>query len=208
MTASSNTIVSEETFVEKEFIEENVESIKNKSSKKGGPYNKKERLRRRDNVFLLHFEYGYPAVKIANIMNVNRNTINNDINYLYSKLSKEWKNHDIFSWWLKQMRRLEIQRTRLREALDMEADFKKRLAIEKMIFDIDLKLLQLSIKAISTNEMILEEVITGLNDYAKKNNLDLAFWRNGDIGKLPKKDHEKVRRMIENAQSNRMGRER
>jgi len=36
--------------------------------KKGGPYSKDEREKRQNEVFRLHFEYGYSATKIADLM--------------------------------------------------------------------------------------------------------------------------------------------
>jgi len=48
-------------------------------NKKGGPYSKKDRDSRIDEVCRLHFEYGYSAKKISELMKVNRNTINSDI---------------------------------------------------------------------------------------------------------------------------------
>ena len=44
--------------------------------KKGGPYTKKEQDERRQEVFKLHFEKGYSASKIFEMLKVNRNTIN------------------------------------------------------------------------------------------------------------------------------------
>ena len=57
--------------------------------KKGGPYTKNEKMKRQNEVYRLHFELGYSAVKISDMMKINRNTINSDINYWYSSLSKE-----------------------------------------------------------------------------------------------------------------------
>jgi len=42
--------------------------------KSGGPYSKDEREKRQNEVFRLHFEFGYSAVKIADLMKINRNT--------------------------------------------------------------------------------------------------------------------------------------
>ncbi len=42
--------------------------------KKGGPYTKQEKEDRQIEVNKLHFEYGYSAVKIAEMLNVNRKT--------------------------------------------------------------------------------------------------------------------------------------
>ena len=196
----------EELDVKQEFIEENMKSFKTKSRKNGGPYNKKDRDVRRNEVFRLHFEYGYSAVKIAEMMKVNRNTINNDINYLYSQLSKEWENHDIESWWMRQMRRLEMQRTRLREELDKESEFEKRLVLEKMILDIDNKLLQSSIKTITTSDVIVDAAIVALNKYAKDHKLDLTYVRSLDINKLETRNREKIIQIIKRDRLNKLGR--
>jgi len=55
------------------------ESIK--PEKKGGPYSKKEQEERKIQVYHLHFEENKSAVEIAELLNVNRNTINDDIKY-------------------------------------------------------------------------------------------------------------------------------
>jgi len=192
--------------VPKEFVEENIESIKNTHHKKGGPYNKKDREARHKEVFRLHFEYGYSAVKIAEMMKVNRNTINNDINYLYLQLQKEWGSHDIHSWWMRQMRRLEMQRTRLREELDKDIDFEKRLVLEKMILEIDNRLLQSSIKTITTKDEIMDLAVEVLNNYAKKNKLDVTYVHSRDINKLQTRNREKIAQIIKNDRTSRYGR--
>ena len=196
----------DEIKVEKEFIEENMESYKNKSRKNGGPYNKKDRHLRRNEVFRLHFEYGYPAVKIADIMKVNRNTINNDINYLYFNLHKEWDNHGIQSWWMRQLRRLEMQRTRLREELDKEIDFEKRLVLEKMIFAIDNKLLQSSVKILTTKDEVMDIAVATLNRYAKENKIDATYVHSKDISKLQTRNRDKIAQIIKRDRGSRLGR--
>lgn len=193
--------------VEKEFIKENIESYKNKSRKSGGPYNKKDRQARRNEVFRLHFEYGYPAIKIADMMKVNRNTINNDINYLCSQLSREWDNHDISSWWMRQMRRLEMQRTRLREELDKETGFEKRLVLEKIILDIDNKLLQSSVRIITTQDEIVDNMVGALNKYAKENKLDVTYVHSRDITKLQTRNLEKIKQIIKRDKNRKVGRQ-
>ena len=57
--------------------------------KKGGRYTKKEQEERRLQVYHLHFEQEKPAVKIAELLNVNRNTINDDIRYWHQQLASE-----------------------------------------------------------------------------------------------------------------------
>ena len=57
--------------------------------KNGGPYTKKDQEKRRNQVYTLHFEKGYPAVRIADELGVNRNTISEDIKYWYSSIKEE-----------------------------------------------------------------------------------------------------------------------
>ena len=119
--------------------------------KKGGPYTKKEQDNRRQEVFRLHFEKGYSAVRISEMLNVNRNTINEDIRYWYSQLAQELKNEDLVSWLIKQFHRLESQRNRLVDELEKQDNIHNKLAIEKLLFHIDDRLAQFVSKIISNN---------------------------------------------------------
>lgn len=60
------------------------------NKKAGGSYTKDEQRKRRDEIYRLHFEYGYPAKKISEFLKVNRGTINRDKMYLYSQVNKKW----------------------------------------------------------------------------------------------------------------------
>jgi len=114
--------------------------------KKGGPYTKQEQQKRRDQVFKLHFEYGYSAVQIANLLNVNRNTINDDIKYWYSELYKSTDFKYSKDWLDKQFSRLEMQRARLRKELDEDISLKDRLQVERLITNIDLSISSFVVK--------------------------------------------------------------
>ncbi len=114
-------------------------------SKNGGPYTKEEQEIRRNKVFELYFEKGYSAVKIADIIGVNRNTANKDIQYWYSEFreSEHLSNKD---WFNKQLRRLEFQRVRLQEELEKEITLKERMQIENGISKIDITIASLVVK--------------------------------------------------------------
>ena len=122
--------------------------------KKGGPYTKPEQEKRREEVFKLHFEYGYPAVRIAKLLNVNRNTINEDIKRLCSEMYEESKATFSKDWLDKQFTRLELQRARLREELDKDISLKDRLQIEKLITNIDLSISSLIVKIESSRRFV------------------------------------------------------
>jgi len=113
-----------------------------KSIKKGGPYSKNEKDKRREEVYRLCFEYGYSARKIAEMLDANRNTINGDINYWYSQISSQVTNETIVSSGIKQIYNMELQKTRLREQLDCTKEFSQKMAIERLLLAIDSKLAQ------------------------------------------------------------------
>src|SRR3990170_941303 len=119
-----------------EFLKQNSNYAEKKPVKKGGPYSKSDKDKRMNEVYRLHFEYGYSARKIAEMMNVNRNTINGDIDYWFSIISK---NVSLFSpekMIVTGIGRLEIQLTRLREQLDKAKNNSERMSIERLIYDV------------------------------------------------------------------------
>lgn len=105
--------------------------------KNGGPYSKDEREKRQKEVSRLHFEFGYSATKIADLMKINRNTINADIKYLYSNIKEELK-QDNEDFILRQHGRLEAQRSRIIENItENKID---DIRYEKLLLDIDAKI--------------------------------------------------------------------
>ena len=107
--------------------------------KNGGPYTKQEQESRRKQVYELHFEKGFSAIKIAEMLNVNRNTINADIQDWYSKVSEEIPQHNA-SLLLKQIHRLEMQQARLLEELESSKEIKEKFSIEKLLYAINAKM--------------------------------------------------------------------
>jgi len=118
--------------------------------KKGGPYTKKEQEERKIQVYHLHFEENKSAVKISELLNVNRNTINEDIRYWHSQLANEMKAQDLTAKMTKQIQRMEIQRDRLLEDLEDVDDINEKIKLEKFIHEIDNRLVQVFMKMISS----------------------------------------------------------
>jgi len=129
------------------------------SVKKGGRYTIKEQEERRIQVYHLHFEENRTAVKIAELLGVNRNTINGDIRYWHSQLAHEFNAENITAKMRKQIQRIEMQRDRLLEYLDT-ADSDEKLKIEKFISEIDKSLMQHFSKMILSGKTTLEPTIT------------------------------------------------
>jgi len=125
---------------------ENCQSEFKSKNKKGGPYSKKDRDSRIDEVCRLHFEYGYSASKISELMDVNRNTINSDIEQLYLTLESNWEKTTSVSLLQNHIESVLAQKRRLREALDNTEKFSEKLAIEKMILQVESKINQFQLR--------------------------------------------------------------
>ena len=176
-----------------EFISESQNA---RPKKKGGPYSKQERHQRRQKVFQLHFEHGYPALKISEILKINRNTVNSDIKYWYLKLGKEWNAYSIESWFVKQMQRLETQRARLYEQLGSLSSLQDKLAVEHLIFDIDAKIAQLESKMMGSQDQLVQKSVEILNKEAKQKKLDVGFVSSGQIISVSQKTREAIESLI------------
>ena len=115
------------------------------AQKQGGPYTKNEQYERRKKVYSMYFEKGFSAIKIASELEVNRNTINQDIKFLRSDITKKDQIKPAI-WLLEQKEHLEQQKDRLIELLEITKDFEQRLRVEKIILDIESKITNLVIK--------------------------------------------------------------
>jgi len=127
--------------------------------KNGGPYTKKQQEERRLEVYYLYFEENYSAVKIAESLNVNRNTINEDIKFWNKQFARDIKTHDLVSKMKTQIQKMEIQRSRLLEDLESTETFVEKITVEKFINEIDNKLIQIYSKMITQGQNSLDFVI-------------------------------------------------
>jgi len=123
--------------------------------KKGGPYSKDERDQRQKEVFRLHFEFGYSAVKISDMMKINRNTINADIKYWYSNIKGELKQSGE-DFILRQVGRLEAHRTRIIEKINENKT--DDIRHDKMLLEIDAKINTLALRINSEQKVESESV--------------------------------------------------
>ncbi len=134
--------------------------------KKYAPYSKSDRITRRNEVFRLHIDYGYSARQISEIMKANRNTINNDIHFLYSKMELSYDNFENF--FTKKMFAVETQRIRLREMLDDAKTINEKLSIEKLIHELDYKLITMKTKNITSDLSIHREAANQVNNWLER----------------------------------------
>jgi len=164
--------------------------------KRGGPYTTQ------NEVLKLHFEYGYPATKIADLMKINRNTINDDINQGYEQLSKDWNKYDLDSWLMKQIQRFESQRSRLLQELEKQGTIKEKLQIEKLIYEIDCKIAQIILNDHKINDEVYTKSIDCVNRWAEEKKIDLKITREMDIVKTTPKKLEMITKIIRAKHSN------
>jgi hypothetical protein len=143
---------------------------------KRAPYTKIQRKERRDEVYRLHFDNGMPATRIAQLMKVDRNTINNDLKILYNKAIKNYTSDMSFDDVInKQLVRLETQRDRLGLCLCDSKDVNSKITIERLIADIDFKVIGLMERLNQNIVQHYDEVIQHVNKIAEKENLKTRF---------------------------------
>ncbi len=142
-------------------------------TKKGGPYNKTDQDSRKNEVSRLYFEYGYSARKIAEMMKVNRNTINADIKYLYSNIKEEIKENS-GDFVIRQIGRLEAQRSRITESI-RENKIDDKIKYEKLLLEMDYR---------------INNLLSKLNPESKENEQSIIGLEND------KDQEEKIRDLI------------
>jgi len=184
--------------VSNDFLEENKKNLTQFSPrpKKPGPYSTKEKESRRNEVYRLHFEYGYSARKIAELMKINRNTVNGDINYWYSKIiiNSDLLNPEVAV--IVALQRFEIQRSRLREQLDKAENFQEKLALERLMFDIDSKISYTNNKLSESTKKIWDWSMKNLNDWLKANKKTDRYLTLFDTIAVSAKAKEKLDKII------------
>jgi hypothetical protein len=180
-----------------EFIEEGRKHNLVKPRKKFAPYTKAQRRKRRSEVYKLHFELGIPALRIAEIMHVDKNTIYNDLQTLYQEVTEDQDKIGYSEFFTKQLVRLETQRTRLLSYLENTKDIEKKLSIERMIADIDFKLATATLKVAHASEEFYDAVIEKTNKMAAANKLNHRYTTFSELIKISQKSREKLDGIIE-----------
>ncbi|HEV2193369.1 MAG TPA: hypothetical protein VGR54_07125 [Nitrosopumilaceae archaeon] len=181
--------------VSDEFIKQN-QKLNSKTHKKGGPYTQTQRDQRRQEVYRLHFDYRYSAKKISELMKVNRNTVNGDVDYWYSKIYKNTNIFDPEDAIIFNLERLEIQCSRLREQLDKTKSFQEKLALERMMYDVDCKILHTYTKVAESKKRAYDISIERLNEWMKDNDKPERYMTLFDKISVSEKAYKKINKMI------------
>ena len=178
------------------FVSEKLDRTSPKS-RKGGRYPDHVSEKRRQEVYMLHFDYGYSARKIAQLLKVNRHTIDADIQHLYGKITKKSSLASDESWVTAKIEQLEIQRTRIRKILDDNDEFSHRITLERMLSDIDNKIIQIRMRLINSSfrqyelgEFRVNEWLKGRGEKSRK--LSLAKLIN-----IPERCSARIFKMLE-----------
>jgi hypothetical protein len=181
-----------------EFIEENRKlNIDKPRKKKFAPFTKAERTRRRKEVYRLHFELGVPAIRIAEMMKVDKNTINNDIQLLYQELRKD-TDIEFDDYFNKQITRLESQRSRVIRYLDEAPDVATKLMIERQLTDIDFRLLASAEKIEHNAFKFHDQLLQEFNKQAEKQKLNCRFHSLYEAFKVSEKGHDAILDILKN----------
>lgn len=161
----------------RDTVKENVKIDLVRPRQKFAPSTSTERKKRRMEVYKLHFEHGMPATKISDLMQVNRNTINNDLKFLYRQALNDYNpdNMTLDDILEKQLIRLETQRDRLGIYLSDAKDVTNKVTIERLIADIDFRVLTVVEKINHNTIQFADAIIKAVNKIAENKKLDARF---------------------------------
>ena len=182
-----------------EFIEENKSNLCQfmPKTRRTGPYSPHDKEIRRNEVYRFHFEFGYSARKISELMKINRNTINGDLQYWYAKVVNKAELTNPQYWIVRKLERFEIQRTRIREQLDKEqSDFERKMTLERFLFDIESKILQIQLRLVDSSVHQIDFAQKKLNAWLRKNGHQEQYHTLYDIIRVSQKASEKIFEII------------
>lgn len=182
--------------VDPSFIEEG-KKLGTTRQRAGGPHSYGQRRKRRQEVYRLHFEQGIPAVKIADMMQVNRNTINDDIKWLYTKMASDLEGPEWDGYAYKQIVRLEVQRSRLLSYLQEAKELEQKLAIERQLSELDLRLASLMLKLKYDYVRFWDEVIKHVNKAADSEGIKYGYTNVFEKIRIPMEARKALDEMIQ-----------
>lgn len=185
-----------------EFIEENRKINLVRPRTKFAPFTRAERAKRRNEVYRLHFEHGISGRRIAELMKVDKNTINNDLKILYREIRKEQSEINFSDFYAKQIFRLESQRSRLMGYLEATNEIDKKVTIERQIADIDLRMLSAAEKIEHGSIHFWNEVSSSINQMAEKQKLKYRVTGVFQVLKVSETGYNKIREIMRKEEVN------
>lgn len=184
------------------FITENLNSkLYQTIPKTGGPYSKGQRRKRRQEVMRLHFEKGLSAIKIAEILKVSRHTIDQDVRFLYEKMGEDIEGDKWNGFFTKSIVRLETQRTRLLSYLSEAKDLESKLAIERQLADMDIRLAAMVQKFQESTFAFWDKVVDKINEIAESEGWDVRYTNLYERQKISVKKRKLLYQLLEDGEA-------
>jgi hypothetical protein len=191
--------------INQEFIDENkninlnLVRHRHNHKQKFAPFTRSQRRRRRTEVYKLHFEHGVPATRIAELMKVDRNTINNDLKILYREALNDYNPDDMSldDILQKQLLRLETQRDRLGLYLCDAKGINNKIAIERLMADIDFKLIGAIEKVYHKEGRFWDEIIKRINKIAENKKWDVRYTSLFELHKISTDSRKSLNKLME-----------
>ncbi len=180
--------------VSSEFIESG--KLQTSHKKKGGPYSKDQKIKRRNEVHRLRFGIGYSAREISELMKVNRNTINRDINFLHSQVESTMNEMHPEFLIAESIEKLNAQKIRVCELLCDSLTISEKISLEKIIFQIESKIIQIKLKLVESNNHVADFMLEGANKFFNDNQKDGRLISTKDYRVCSEKAKEKIDKIL------------
>ncbi len=182
-----------------EFIEQNkqyLSQFEQSTTHRRGRYSKKDREARREEIHKLHFDYSYSARQIAGMMKIQRNTVNSDLNYWYSKIVESKNIIDPEIAIIIILERLEIQYTRLREQCDKTDSQQEKNAIERLILDVNSKIMYTNHRLAESTIKVRDTATKRLNEWLEEEKSKTRYVTSFDRIRVSINTQEEIAKII------------
>ena len=188
----------DELNISEEFLEENKQNLRQfaPKSRRRGPYSKIEKERRREEIYRLHFDYGYSARKIADLMKIERNTINADLNFVYANILENTNIIDPATTITLYLERLDIQYLRLRERYDKTGSNQEKNTIEKLMLDVNSRIISTNQRISESTVRVMDSATERLNEWLKDERSNTRYITMFDRFRVSIKAKEKIQQII------------
>lgn len=184
-----------------DFLKENQSDLcQSAPFKKSGPWTQHNKEVRREEVNRLHFEYGYSARKIADLMKISRNTINSDLRYWYSTIATINNIVDPEVAVGVCIERLEIQYTRLREQWDETNSQQERNTLERHMLDVSSKIAYIYQRRAESHTRMIDLITQSINNWMKDNGKDARYVSMQDRQRVSSSAYKKIQHIIKEDQ--------
>jgi len=130
------------------------------------------------------------------MINVNRNTINSDVDFLYSKIIDSTNFIYPENAIITNLSGMEQQKIRIREYLDNYKSLKDKLAIERMLNDVTFRINNTYLKLSDSAQRKFAYIVNEMNNLAEKNHLETKFLTLFDTIIVSPNTQKKIKKLI------------